>query len=376
MRIGIDCRVLTKSNYTGVEVYTWNLVKNLIKEDISNTYTLYFDTKPTSKIISELGLLGTKVELKVIKNFLSWTQLKLPVELFFKPVDVFFSPIHTLPFLSCIWTKTLVMIHGLEYEKLKGNPLFNLLKGYHERVSALIATHIVVPSAHTRNSLVSKFNIKSSKISVVNEGVDINPIVSGIANSAEIQKKYRIESDYLIFVSTVEPRKNIPFLVEVFSKYLSENPESNLILLICGKMGWDYANSINSPKKFGIDSRVKFLGYIPDEDLPGLVAGSKAFVSASTDEGFGLHLLEAMASGTKILVSDIPAYREIGSDYLKYFSLNNKLDFPAKLTQLLSENTTLDRNRQYSKILTRYSWSQTARDTLVILNSVANSSFK
>ncbi len=376
MRIGIDCRVLTKSNYTGVEVYTWNLVKHLIKEDISNTYILYFDSKPTSKTRSELELLGTKVELKILRTFISWTQVILPIELFFNRVDVFFSPVHTLPFISCIWTKTLLMIHGLEYEKLRGNFLFNLLKGQHERVSALVATHVVVPSPHTKNDLIRKFNIKSNKISVVSEGVDINPIALGIANLPEIQRKYGLSGEYLIFVSTVEPRKNIPFLVEVFSNYLRENPESTLNLLICGKMGWDYADSVNSPKKFGIESRVKFLGYVPSEDLPGLLSGSKAFVSASKAEGFGLHLLEALASGTKILVSDIPAYKEIGGDYLKYFSLANKLDFSTKLTRLLSENTTLDRSRQYSKILTRYSWSQSARDTLVILNSVANSSFK
>ncbi len=376
MKIGIDCRVLTKTRYTGVENYAWNLVQNLIREDISNEYVLYFQETPSSQILSDLKILSVKTTIKIIPKILSWTQVALVLELFLNRVDVFFSPIHTYPIIAGLWTKIVVMIHGLEFEELKGGLLFSILKGKHEWFIANFANKILVPSENTKSQLVTRYKTPKSRILVISEGIDPQIIADPSVQAEEVLSKYSINNRYLIFVSTIEPRKNIPFLVEAFSYFLKKYPDfSDLQLIICGKKGWDFEESIQSPEKYNVGDKVRFLDYVPTPDLKVLLASSTAFVSASKNEGFGLHLVEAMAAKTKILVSNIPAYKEIGGDRLRYFEIGDLDEFADKLNNLISSKGNEIQNN-YTDILEKYSWQNTARETLKVLNSLANNSTK
>lgn len=376
MKIAIDCQILNNAQYTGVEVYTFNILIHLLKQGPLNNYVLYFDKQPNQKLLTQLEFTKANYTIKVLKPVLSWRQVTVALDLLFNNVDVFFSSVHTLPLLAVFRTKTVVMIHGVEYEKLRGGLVFNLLKGKHEWFVSTFANHVITPSEHTKSKLKEAFNTNPGKVTVIKEGVNIVSI-TGREEVAQSRLKYKLFNDYLIFVSTVEPRKNIPFLVQAFSHFVKTDPKfSKLELVICGKRGWDSEESYEAPSKFGVEDKVNFLGFVENEDLNPLLAGAQAFVSASSDEGFGLHLVEAIALGQKCLVSDILAYKEIGEGAVEFFKLNDVYDFTLKLTQTLEKPLSEAQTQKYKEIAGTYTWEASAKDTLSVLNEVANSQLK
>ena len=140
----------------------------------------------------------------------------------------------------------------------------------------------------------------------------------------------------------------------------------NLKLVIAGKNGWDYEESLEAPQKFGVQESVKFIGRVPSEDLPALFSGSKGYVNVSFEEGFGLPLLESMACGTPSVVSDIPAHREVGG-YLPFYAnpynVENIKDGIHKLAYSeCNKQELLDRAGLFS-------WENTAKETLSMLTN-------
>ena len=138
----------------------------------------------------------------------------------------------------------------------------------------------------------------------------------------------------------------------------------NTLLLIAGKNGWDYQESLEAPLKYGVVGNVKFLGRVPTEDLPALYSGSKGYINISYEEGFGLPLLESMACGKPSVVSDIPAHREVGGSlpiYADPYNIENIKDWIFKImTSDFDKNLLLDRAAGFS-------WKRTAEKTLEIL---------
>lgn len=382
MKIGINCERLLIPNPAGPEKYTYNLINalartDLAKADETNQYTLYFNGPVTSEFFARLTEKNPRFTFKTLKKHYSWTQVSLCLELFRNPVDVFFTSVHTMPILMPMGTKKIGMIHGLEYtfsreylsaKKTLGGLLSGWLVSKPEWFVCAFSDVLIVPSQHSKTSILNMHwpLVNPAKIHIVYEGVSPLFTKSDIMDISPAKKKYGLQNkDYLIFVSTVQPRKNIPLLIEGYAKFIKSHPDfSELNLVIVGKKGWLYEDSINAPKKFGVEDKVRFLGHINDDALVvSLLSGAKAFVSASLDEGFGLHLLEAMACETPCAVSDISAYREVAKDSVIYFDPKNPDDISRGIADALDLNSKVDLRRLVyeAKLRSRdFTWEYTA----------------
>ncbi len=365
MHIGINGQGLLIENPAGVEVYTYNIINALSNIDTQNKYTLYFDKKPSEGYFEALTNFNPNFSYKVLPRCISWTQVSLAMELIRNPVDVFFTPIHTMPIVRTSKIKTVGMIHGLEYTYSAEykNPIRKILVGKPEWYVCKFADAVIVPSEATKNAILArKWKVNPRKIMVIPEGVDSNFYKRSPQEIESVKERYGLSGKkYLLFVSTIQPRKNIPRMVEAFAKLSAPD----LYLVIAGKEGWLYEESVRAPEKFGVHDKVLFLGRVPYGALPVLLSGAKALVNVSLEEGFGLPLLEAMACELPCLVSDIPAFKEVGADTVFYVDPRNVDAITRGMQQVLEASA--EKVRKAKERSLEFTWEKTAQKTLKVL---------
>lgn len=373
MKIGINGQILfiDEIEKTGPVTYLKNLLLAISKIDRKNSYKIY-----TTKSVNENSFndftskFPTNFEFIRLPKSISWMQFSLAKELLIKPVDIFFTSTHSIPFIHSPKLKIVSMIHGLEYKTNKqyiNSPLKGVI---HPLILAMVlkfSTKIVTPSIATKDSILKSFNVQKNKIEVIPEGVSSEFYKRAIKDVSAIKHKYGIgEYVYLLFVSTIQPRKNLPKTIEAFSNFIKNNAKyANTKLVVAGKNGWQYEESLKAPQKYSVSKNVIFTGPVPNEDLPILFSGAHAFVSCSLEEGFGLPLLEALSCNIPAMVSDIPAFREIGGNKVSYVNPDDirsiESGFLMILTKPLKENL--------SELARKYSWEKTAKKTLHCMTS-------
>lgn len=381
MKIGLNGQKLLISKLAGPEVYTFNTFKAMAKVDTKNEYIVYFDKTPDNDFWIDLSCGNPNFSYKVVPNLLSWTHMGLGLELFKSRVDVFFSATHTIPLIHPKKTKFVSMIHGLEY---KLNRQF-----YKEPIRAVIhpfilwwvlicSKIIIVPSKATKQVILKgKWPfLKKQKIRIVPEGVNEKFYKRSEEEISEVRRKFKIgDSSYFLFVSTIQPRKNIPRMVHGFSQATSQIKElEKYKLLISGKLGWLYHDSLAAPEKYDVDDKVLFLGRTSDEDLIALLSGAEYFVSCSLDEGFGIPLLEAMACETPAIVSNIPAFKELGADtviYVDPYKIDSiKEGFVEAAKNPKNSEKTEEKIRQAKEISKKYTWEKGAQQLVTFFESL------
>ena len=223
---------------------------------------------------------------------------------------------------------------------------------------------IFTVSQYTKKDLVERYpHLRlSEKVTVVYAGVrdaffkrrDPNRII-------ETQRRYNLDPDYMMMAGTLEPRKNIIGALEAYS-LISPFNQQRYRFVIAGKKGWYYKKIFQKVKELKLVGRVKFLEYIPDEDLVTIMQGARLFLFPSFYEGFGLPILEAMANGVPVLASRVSSIPELGVDAIHYADPCDTVDIADGITQLLD-------NEEYCKHLVdkgyeqvkKFSWGQTAQ---------------
>jgi glycosyltransferase involved in cell wall biosynthesis len=165
---------------------------------------------------------------------------------------------------------------------------------------------VVTPSEFVRGKLLDRFGLPAERVTVVPGGVEPRIFHPGVKSRLDLPPRYAL------FVGSLQPRKNLARLLEAWARVKEALPDA--WLLIAGSGGSSFR-----PISLTACERVKFLGAIPDADLPGLYAGATVFILPSLDEGFGLPLLEAMASGTMVIASHAGALPEVAGDNGLFF---------------------------------------------------------
>jgi glycosyltransferase involved in cell wall biosynthesis len=188
----------------------------------------------------------------------------------------------------------------------------------------------------------------------------------------ELKKKFQISDQYILFVGTLQPRKNITRLIEAFSclKPYALSLRS-LQLVIVGKKGWQYKEILKAPNKFGVADRVKFLDFVSDEDLPSLYKNALCYVLPSLYEGFGLPVLEAMKYDCPVITSNVSSLPEAGGDAALYVDPMNVQDIAEKI-ELLIRDEKLRRELigKGRKQIKKFSWEKAAKETLKVLGEI------
>ena len=348
MIIGIDASRSLIKERTGTENYAYHLIKNLLEIDKKNEYRLY--------------------NKKNIPWPYLWTQGGLALECLLRPPDILFIPSHTLPVIRRSSLKTIVTIHGLEYEYLPEHYKFpqKLYLNKSTEYAVKRATRLIAVSQWTKNQLVDRLGADPKKISVVHEGVKKieNCKACGFLRNVRIEN-----SPYVLFVGTIQPRKNLVRLIEAFSSLQTQGQALNL--KIAGKRGWMDKEILAAPKRFRVGERVKFLGYVNDQKLARLYQNALFFILPSLCEGFGLPVLEAMTYGCPVIVAKAGALPEIVGQAGLLVNPKSVSEI-ASAMKLMIDNRELRealREKGYQRVK-QFSWQKTARKTVKIFQEV------
>lgn len=314
MRIWIDGFEANVPQRLGSSQVAFELLRNLEKIDRKNEYTVLLASDPLGDLPKERS--GWKYQILKI-NFFK-TYIAIPFALFSakKKPDIFFSPTHYGPFISPV--KRIITIFDLSFLHF---PQFFKPRDFWQlrlwtKISVLGARHIITISEFSKNDIVKNYNLRADAITVAHPGYkdDIYRPLKDQNKIKEVLKKYKIDSPYAIYIGTIQPRKNIARLIEAFKDI------EGLKLVVVGKttgegrQGWMFDEILNKPRQLGIEDKVIFTGFVSDEDLTFLLNGAEVFVLPSLWEGFGIPVVDAMACGVPVIVSNVSSLPEVAGD--------------------------------------------------------------
>ncbi|MGH7866998.1 MAG: glycosyltransferase family 4 protein, partial [Candidatus Dormibacteraceae bacterium] len=356
----------------GISRVTRCLLDALQQTDTRNEYVL-FSNRPI-----DFPLKSARWKKVVDSHWRSlpgtiWLLMKARRDALRENVEVFWGPQHAVPLGLPGSIRTVVTIHDVVWLR------------YPERMSAwnkLVhralagrfvrsAGRIIAVSESTKDDVRTLLGVPESKIQVVYNGVSDHFRPHERAGSATyINQKYGTTSNYLCALGTVEPRKNLPNLIRAFAA-LRERHNLPVQLVIAGARGWKNSAVFETMRSLRLtDQQVKFLGFVPDEDLPILYSGAQLFVFPSTYEGFGLPLLEAMACGTPVVCTDRSSPPEVCGPAAVYFDPDSVEDMTYAMLSVLESNDV--REKLISAGLERakrFTWKHSAENVLSILES-------
>lgn len=378
MKIGIDITPLTWGNKTGIGWYAYHLIKNIKNVDKKNLYILYGcfikQYKKILKIKSDFKSENFYVSVKFFPNriYNYAVQTILPIELFHGKFDI----IHTLhPFSPVsMLGKQIITIHDL-------TPLINpewFVPLHSEKFRFIISKAvkrtdlIIADSNSTKKDIVKFFNINAEKIEVIYLAAD--EIYKPIQEKEFIEKtkkKYGIDKKYILFVGTIEPRKNLVRLLSVFKQIKHHIKDYQLV--ICGQPGWKtktFFSKLNSfPEEVKKD--IILTGYVPREEQLLLYNGCELFIYPSLYEGFGLPVLEAMSCGVPVITSNISSLPEVGGDAVILVNPEDEDEIGNAIIKVLEDKNLREllirKGIERSKL---FNWRKTAEETLKIYKKV------
>ncbi|MCK4518548.1 MAG: glycosyltransferase family 4 protein, partial [Candidatus Omnitrophica bacterium] len=230
-----------------------------------------------------------------------WEQVVLPLLIKKYEIKLLHCPVNIAP-LACN-CKTVVTVHDLSFMKLKKshNYLQMLYLKKFTSLSCKKADKIIAVSKSTKKDIVECCKIPEDKIQVIYNGIsDEFKIINDNDGLNDIKNKYSLPDKFLLYVGTLEPRKNVPAIIKAFQKCQKDN-KFDYKLVIAGSKGWAYQEIFTLVKELSLSKDVTFTGYIENNDLPYLYNLAKLLVYPSLYEGFGLPLIESMACGTPVV---------------------------------------------------------------------------
>jgi glycosyltransferase involved in cell wall biosynthesis len=366
--IGIDASRAALAHHTGTETYAYQLLlamMPLVSADLQ--LRLYTHQAPQPKRWPASPF----VETRIIPFPRLWTHLRLAVELSLQPPDVLFVPAHVLPLFCPV--PAVVTIHDLGYRYYpEAHPSFQRrYLDWTTRRHTRVATHLIADSATTRDDLIHHYQADPQKISVVHLGRDPGmDNARSLHDCPAVRERYGLKAEYLLYVGTLQPRKNLLRLVEAFAMIAPDYPGQ---LVLAGRKGWLYDEIFERVQQLNLGERVKFPGFIPEEDKAALIRGARLYLYPSLYEGFGLPLLEAMACGTPILTSNLSSMPEIVGEAALLVDPHQVEAIAGGIKQLLFDPALCQRlvQRGFER-LAIFSWSKAAEQTLDILIQAAS----
>lgn len=369
MRIGIDISRIAATARTGTEHYTYELLAALGRSDRRNAYTLY-----TNRLPATLPPLATNFSLRQIPLPRLWTHARLSAEVALHPPDTLFIPAHVIPLGARLarHTRLVVTIHDLGY--LHFPEAHTRVQRLQLRLttawSTRVADRVIAISQATKDDLVRLAGVPATKISVVHHGVATRfvqpaPTVERASLDHTLSSQLG-QHPYVLYVGTIQPRKNLARLIEAFAQATEAASDWRLVLV--GKPGWLSGPIVQHAEALGLAERVIFTGYLPDAVLPALMAGASAFVFPSLYEGFGLPVLEAMAAGIPVLTSNTSSLPEVAGDAALLVDPQDTQAIASGIRRLTSDAELRTELRRRGLIqAASFTWERCAAQTLALL---------
>jgi len=369
MLIGIDGNEANITNKVGVGQYAFKLLWQLYQLDNKNQYVVYLKNPPQSNLPKE----SANWQYKIFGPQKLWTRLALPFHLFFQKekLDIFFSPSHYSPlFCPCPTIPTIHDIGYLQFQNQFTKKDFYQLKNWTIQ-SLKKAKHIITVSQFSKDEIIKTYHINPQKITIAYNGVENPPKINSKIQQ-KILSSYNLQSqNYYLYLGTLKPNKNIPFLIKSFSLFLRSTIDDRLSkLVIAGKKGWLFDEIYQTVKQEGIEDKVVFTDFVTEDQKWTLYQNAIASVLPSTYEGFGIPAIESMKVGTPVIVSIIPPFKEVVKDSGLFIDPHNT----STLCQKMIEITNPEIRQKYSKLgksqSNKFTWESTAKSVLSVFDKI------
>ena len=356
MIIGIEAQRANTEQKTGVEHYAQQLILHLAEIDHVNSYVLYLRSKPQGWFLG----LPKNFSIKVLPFPVFWTQLRISLEMMLHPVDVLFIPASALPIVHP--KKSIVTIHDLAW--LYYPQTFTLFNRLFLRLSTWYAVRfafrIIAVSEATRNDLLKSYNIAAEKVAVVHHGFSLETK----GHEAAMQD---LPEHFILFLSTLQPRKNLEGLIAAFEDLKLQFPELPHKLVVVGKPGWKFEPIVTLIEN---SKDVVYLRHVTETQKEYIFSKASALVLPSFYEGFGMQILEAFASRVPVAVSHVSSMPEVAGEAAAYFDPTNKQQIKEAIKNILFDRAFAERLRDSgTKRLQQFSWKKCAEETLEVLKN-------
>lgn len=368
MKIWIDGYEANSPDRLGSSQVGFELLKSFAKIDKKNDFTILLPSEP----VADLPKARAGWKYQVVSPKRLWTRLSLPkfINQSKDKPDVIFSPTHYIPHAGKV--RRVSMIFDLSFLKFKSmfkkRDLWQLTIG--TKYGAKNSSQIITISESSKKDIVDSYRVGNSKVIVSYPGYDKELFYprNDRKQVVKILDKYKITSDYVIYIGTIQPRKNLERLIEAFKEI------ENLKLVIVGKttgqgrQGWMFEQILNKPKELGISNKVIFTGFAPTEDIPYLLTGAKAYVLPSLWEGFGIPVVEAMACGTPVIVSRVSSLPEVVEDAGLQIDPYSILDIKNAILKIVKDRELAQALSKKGLVRARqFSWDKMAEKVLEVL---------
>jgi glycosyltransferase involved in cell wall biosynthesis len=364
MRVLIDCTSITR-NKAGVGVYAKNLVEELTRLAHGLQYfvlvqdddpDLDFSGRPDVTMIRVRAGIFRKLPLRFLLE-----QLLLPCLLVIHRIDVLHSLHYSFPLIR-FGTKQVVTLHDMTF--------FNMPQA-HERVKVIyfrffiradvrFADKVIFASHSALTDCTTRLGAPRGTSAVIHHGKS-EAFRADLAASEiqRVRQKYGLNSEFVLFVGTIEPRKNLSRLVSAFASVCGRH--SGLLLVIAGMKGWMYDGLMEMVKNLNLQSRVIFTGFVPEEEKPFLIAAAKVFAYPSLYEGFGIPVLEALACGIPTVTSNVSSLPEVAGDAALTIDPHSVAELSSALEKLISDEPLRQRLTQEAlRQAAKFTWTKTA----------------
>lgn len=350
MMIAIDGYEANIANRVGIGRFAYEVINHLYRQRSRHTFQTYIPSPPLAHLPKET----TSWKYRVVHPKQLWTFIGLPYAVMRDRPDVVFSPTHYIP----RWVNVPRVMAIMDVSYLRFPELFRP-QDLHKLVtwtaySVRFAAKIITISEFSKNAIIEAYGVPEERIVVAYPGLTMP--------KATVTKKGK---RYILSVGTLQPRKNFAGLIEAFSRI----SDTEIELIIVGKKGWLYEEILASPTKYGVSDRVKFLDFVPDEDLPTLYKNATCFVLPSLYEGFGLPVLEAMSFGIPVVVSNTSSLPEIAGEAGVYVNPHDVEDITNGLNRVLRENNS-DRIKKGKERAKMFTWDKAAEKVMKVLEEV------
>lgn len=363
MRVGVDARFLSEP-VTGIGRYTAELSRELVQ--LGGDFHFY---TPISAIVSGLEGQRSCIRSSGFRGRIGkilWSQTMLPFGAAHDKVDVFWGATHRLPRFLPSSIARVVTIHDLVWKQAGETmrPSSRWLEQLLMPEAVRLADRIMTDSQSTADALEAEFPLARNKVRIVRLGAtSLGP--PGTRASLSI---LGIDRPYVLFVGTMEPRKNLQRLLRTFASLPRYHLERTLLVIAGGK-GWGGVDVHRLLAEYSIEEEVRVVGYVSDAQLATLYAHAQFLAMPSLCEGFGLPLVEAMSYGTPVLTSSISSLPEVAGDA---GILVNPLDEHAIRGALLSflqqETLRLSLSAKAREQAEKFTWKNAARQAMAVFS--------
>lgn len=366
MRIAIHAADLDNKRIDGTRVYLFNMLKIFGEIDKKDSFLIYHRNQFNPCLAPPTF---ANYRIKSLSSPLLWTQTVFAKEVFRDKPDVLWMPVHNMPILKRKGLKTVITIHDLAFKIFPQHFTKKDLAKLNGLSNRAIknADRIIAVSNCTKKDILKFYpEIPEEKIAVIYHGFDAETFQKKVSDgdSEKLLKKYGLEyKKYILYVGAIQPRKNLEVLISAFEKTKEKN--ENLKLVIAGAPAWKAGKTLKKITESSYSGDIIVTGILEFEKIAILYQNAKMFVFPSLYEGFGIPVLEAMASGIPVICARNSSLTEVGGEAALYFETKKAYDLSVCIDKILKDKTLEKELIQKGlKHVADFSWEKCAQKTL------------